>query len=83
MLRRFNEDKPKPSSTLMIVHSLDPKKDKFRLADDNEEIWEPEVSYMSTINPLLYLSQYTRLNISFIINLLARYSSEHAATKFA
>lgn len=75
MLRRFNEDKAKPSSTPMIVRSLDPKKDLFRPADDNEEILAPEVPYLSAIGALLYLAQCTRPDISFAVNLLARCSS--------
>jgi hypothetical protein len=47
MLRLFNEDKIEPSSKPMIVLSLDYKKDSFRLADDNNEILEPEVPYLN------------------------------------
>ena len=36
---------------------------------------ELEVSYLSAIGALLYLAQCTRSDISFIVNLLARYSS--------
>ncbi|PRQ59184.1 putative RNA-directed DNA polymerase [Rosa chinensis] len=75
MLRRFNEDKAKPSSTPMVIRSLDPKKDPFRPADNNEEILAPEVPYLSAIGALLYLTQCTRPDISFSVNLLARYSS--------
>jgi hypothetical protein len=75
MLRHFNEDKIKASCTSMIVRSLDLKKDLFRPADDNEEILTPEVSYLSAIGALLYLTQCTRSDISFVVNLLARYSS--------
>lgn len=75
MLRRFNEDKAKPSGTPMIVRSLDPKKDPFRPVDENEEILAPEVPYLSAIGALLYLAQCTRPDISFAVNLLARHSS--------
>lgn len=81
MLRLFNEDKVEPSSTLMIVHSLDSKKDLFRLADDNKEILEPEVPYLIITNALLYLIQSTRLDILVIVNLLA--IRQHAATELA
>lgn len=74
MLRLFNEDKVEPSSTPMIVHSLDSKKDLFRLADDNKEILEPAVPYLNITNALLYLIQNTRLDILVIVNLLAIYS---------
>ena len=43
MLRHF--DKVKPSSTPMIVHSLDPEKDPLHLKDDGEDVLEAEVSY--------------------------------------
>ena len=73
MLRHF--DKVKPSSTPMIVLSLDPEKDHFHLKDDDEDVLEAEVPYLSTIGALLYLAQCTRPDISFAVNLLARYSS--------
>ena len=73
MLRHFNEDKAKSSSTPMVVRTLDEKRDPFRLKEDDEEILEPEVPYLSAIGALLYLAQCTRPDISFAINLLARY----------
>ncbi|KAK9910523.1 hypothetical protein M0R45_034481 [Rubus argutus] len=69
MLRRFNEDKVKPLSTLMIVHSLE---GPYHPADGNEEILEPEVPYLSIISALLYLTKCVRLDISFTASLLAR-----------
>ncbi|KAM2003747.1 hypothetical protein ACFX15_027281 [Malus domestica] len=43
VLRCFNEDKSKPSSTLMVIRSLYAKRDPFHLKEDDEEILEPEV----------------------------------------
>ena len=63
--------KVKLSSTLMIVRSLE---GPYHPADDDEEILEPEVPYLSIISALLYLTKCTRLDISFTVNLLARYS---------
>ncbi|XP_068305132.1 uncharacterized protein [Pyrus communis] len=40
---RFNKDKAKPSSTLIVIRSLDAKRDPFRPREDGEEILEPEV----------------------------------------
>ena len=77
MLRFFNKDKVKPSSTHMIVHSLDYKKGSFRLADNNNEILEPEVPYLNITSVLLYLTQSTRLDILVIVNLLVRYRYMH------
>ena len=56
VLRRFNEDKAKPSSTPMVVRTLDVKRDPFRPKEDEEEILEPEVPYLSAIGALLYLA---------------------------
>ncbi|KAM1356837.1 hypothetical protein PS2_030661 [Malus domestica] len=75
VLRRFNEDEAKPSSTPMIVRTLDVKRDPFRPKEDEEEILEPEVPYLSAIGALLYLAQCFRPDISFAVNLLARYNN--------
>ena len=39
----------------MIVHSLDPENDPLRLKDDDEDVLEAEVPYLSGIGILLYL----------------------------
>ena len=70
MLRHF--DKVKPPSTPMIVRSLDPKNDPLRSKDDDEDVLEGGVPYLSTIGALLYLTQCTRPDISFAVNLLAK-----------
>ncbi|KAK9942694.1 hypothetical protein M0R45_008346 [Rubus argutus] len=75
MLRHFNMDKVHPVSTPMIGRSLDLKKDLFRPRDDDEDVLEAEVPYLSAIGALLYLAQCTRPDISFAVNLLARHSS--------
>ncbi|XP_070668389.1 secreted RxLR effector protein 161-like [Malus domestica] len=59
----------------MVIRTLDAKRDPFRPNEDVEEILEPEVPYLSAIGALLYLAQCTRPDISFIVNLLARYSN--------
>ncbi|KAM1275151.1 hypothetical protein ACFX2H_024819 [Malus domestica] len=75
VLRHFNEDKAKSSSTPMVVQTLDTKRDPFRPKEDEEEILEPEVLYLSAIEALLCLAQCTRPDISFAMNLLARYNN--------
>ncbi|KAM0981038.1 hypothetical protein ACFX2A_014411 [Malus domestica] len=75
VLRRFNEDKAKPSSTPMVVRSLDVERDHFDRKEDNEEILEPKIPYLSAIGALLYLAQCTGPYTSFVVNLLARYSN--------
>ncbi|KAM3000766.1 hypothetical protein FF2_037135 [Malus domestica] len=59
----------------MVIRTLDAKRDPFRPKEDVEEILEPEVPYLSTIGDLLYLAQCTRPDISFTVNLLARYNN--------
>ncbi|XP_068339068.1 uncharacterized mitochondrial protein AtMg00810-like [Pyrus communis] len=73
VLRNFNEDKTKPSSTPIVVRTLDVKRDPFHPNEDDEEIFELKVPYVSAIGALLYLAQCTRPDISFAVNLLARY----------
>ncbi|KAK4388340.1 hypothetical protein Sango_2440600 [Sesamum angolense] len=67
-------DKSHPLSTLMIVRSLDVKKDPFRPQESDEELLGPEVPYFA-IGALVYLANHTRSDITFAVNLLARYSS--------
>nr|GEX88873.1 hypothetical protein [Tanacetum cinerariifolium] len=55
--------------------TLDGEKDPFRPPDDEEEMLGQEVPYLSAIGALLYLASHTRPDISFLLNLLARYSS--------
>ena len=59
----------------MVVRSLDVDKDPFKPQEKNEELIGPEVPYLSAIGVLMYLANYTRPNIAFTVNLLARYSS--------
>ncbi|XP_042753320.1 secreted RxLR effector protein 161-like [Lactuca sativa] len=59
----------------MVVRHLDVKKDQFRHCEKNEKLLGSEVSYLSAIGALMYLANNTRPDISFAINLLARYSS--------
>ena len=68
-------DKSHPLSSHMVVRSLDVKKDPFRPCEKGEELLGPEVSYLSAIDALMYLANCTRPDISFSVNLLARYSS--------
>lgn len=75
VLKRFHMDKAHPLSTPMVVRSLDIDKDPYRPKEENEELLGPEVPYMSAIGALMYLAQCTRPDISFSVNLLARYSS--------
>jgi hypothetical protein len=65
-----------PLSTPMVVRSLDVKKDPYRPRKNNEKALGPEVPYLSAIGALMYLANNTRPDISFSLNVLARYSSD-------
>ena len=75
ILKRFNMDKTHLLSSLMVVRSLDVKKDPFRPCEKGEKLLGPEVPYLSAIGALMYLANCTRPDIAFSFNLLARYSS--------
>ncbi|KAD2805852.1 hypothetical protein E3N88_39229 [Mikania micrantha] len=75
LLKRFNMDKANPLSTPMFVRSLNVDNDPFRPCEDNEEVLGPEIPYLSAIGALMYLTNCTRPDISFAVNLLARFSS--------
>ena len=68
-------DKAHPLNNPMVVGSLDEKNDIFRPREDNEELLGPKVPYLSAIGALIYLANNTRPDITFSVNLLARYSS--------
>ncbi|XP_070007248.1 secreted RxLR effector protein 161-like [Nicotiana sylvestris] len=59
----------------MVVRSLDVNKDPFRPQEENEELFGPEVPYLSVIGILMYLANTTKSDITFSVNVLARYSS--------
>ena len=67
-------DKLHPLNSPMVICSLEVNKYLFRSKEENEELLSPEVSYLSTIDALMYLTNCTRLDIAFSINLLARYN---------
>ena len=73
--KRFHMDKSHPLSSPMVVRSLEVTKDPFQPKEENEELLGPEVPYLSVIGALMYLANYTRPDIAFSVNLLARYSS--------
>jgi hypothetical protein len=74
ILEKFNMDKSYPSNTPMVVWSLDVEKDPFILREDGEERLANEFPYLSAIGMLMYLANSTWPDISFAVNLLARYS---------
>ena len=64
-----------PLTSLMVVRSLNVKKDSFRPCEKGEELLGPEVPYLSAIGDLMYLATCTHRDIAFPVNLLTRYSS--------
>ncbi len=67
-------DRAYPLGSPVIVRSLDKKKNHFQLWGNDEELFGSEAPYLSAIGGLMYLASYTRPDIAFSINLLARYS---------
>ena len=68
-------DKVHPLSFLMVVRSLDVKNDLFCPYKKDEELLGLKVPYLSPIGALVYLANCTHSDISFSVNLLAKYSS--------
>ena len=66
-------DKAHPLSSLMVVRSLDINKDPFRPRGHDEELLGPEVPYLSAIGALMYLTNNTRPDISFDVNLFSKF----------
>jgi len=64
-------DKSHPLCTPMVVRSLDVDKSSFIPTENDEELIGPEVPYLSVIRALIYLANYTRPNIAFVVNLLS------------
>ena len=52
-------DKSHPLSSLMIVHSLEMKKDLFYPKEDNEELLSPKTPNYSVNGVLMNLANYT------------------------
>ena len=71
----FSMGKANSLSTLMVVRSLNVQNNLFRPREDNEKTIGPEVPYLSAIEALIYLANYTRSDIAFATNLLARFYS--------
>ena len=75
ILKRFNMNDSKSMSTPMEGRSLKIDKDPFRSCEKDEDVLGAETPYLSAIGALMYLTNCTRPDICFAINLLARYSS--------
>ena len=71
VLKRLYMDKSHQFSTSMIVRSLNVKKDNFIPREEDEEIIGLELPFLSAIGALIYLANYTRLDILFSVNLFS------------
>ncbi|GJY02098.1 hypothetical protein Tco_0360250 [Tanacetum coccineum] len=60
---------------MIVVRTVNVKDDYFQPTNDDEEILCQKVPYLNAMGALLFLASHTRLDISFELNLLARYSS--------
>ena len=65
-------DKSHPVNSPLVVRSLVVNKDPFLPKEENEELFGPKVPYLSAIGALMYLTNYTRPNITFSVSLLAK-----------
>jgi hypothetical protein len=72
VLKKFSMDKSYPIKILMVVRTLDVEKDPFRPREE-EEILGLHVSYLSVVGALMYLTNSTRPDTAFAVNLLARH----------
>ncbi|KAJ9541702.1 hypothetical protein OSB04_028208 [Centaurea solstitialis] len=70
VLKRFNMDKANPLSIPIVVRSLSVDNDPYRPCKENEEVLGPEVSYLSAIGALMYLTNCTRPDIYFAQDLI-------------
>jgi hypothetical protein len=74
VLEKFNINKVNLSKTPMVIRALEKDIDPFRPRQEGEEALGSEYPYLSVIGTLMHLTNNTRLDIIFAVNLLARYS---------
>lgn len=72
----FSIDAAHPLSSLMVAWSLGLKKDEFRPCDEGKKYLGPKTMYLAAIDALMYLKFCTRHDITFVVKLLARFSSK-------
>ena len=72
-LKHFYMDKTHPLNSPMVIRSLNMKKRLILSLRKNKELLGPKAPYLSVIGALMYFSNWTYPDISFSINLLARY----------
>jgi NurA-like 5'-3' nuclease len=75
ILEKLNMDKAYLSKTPMVVRVLEKKTNPFRPHQEGEEVLSSEYPYLSAIRALMYLTNNTRPDITFVLNLLVRYNA--------
>jgi hypothetical protein len=73
LLKRFGMDKSNPLAALMIGRSKTAD-DPYTACEEEEEEFHDRTQYLAVVGALLYLSTYTRPDISFAVSVLARHS---------
>ena len=59
----------------MVFITLDMNKDQFRPKDEDEELLETKILYLSAIRALMYVKNCTKHDIAIAVNLLSRHSA--------
>jgi hypothetical protein len=59
----------------MVIRALEKDTDPFRPCQDGKEVLGSKYPYLSVIGVLMYLDNNTRPDITFAVNLLARYNA--------
>ena len=67
-------DKVHILSSLIVVRSLEVKNDSFCPDEKDEILLGPEVLYLNAIGALMYLANCTCPDITFFVNLSAKYN---------
>ena len=75
ILEKFNIKDSYPTRPPTILRSLIVEIYPFRPRGDNENLLGPECLYLRAIGALMYLANGKRLDITFSVNLLARFST--------
>jgi hypothetical protein len=75
VLEKFNMDKVYPTKTPLVVRALKKDIDPFQSRQEREVVLGSEYSYHSVIGALMYLTNNTKLDIAFTVNLLTSYNA--------
>jgi hypothetical protein len=67
-------DKAYLFKTLMVIRALEKDTNPFRPRQEGEEVLGSEYPYQSVIGALMYLTNNTRPDVAFVVNLLARFN---------